>query len=311
MQTLSTALLLLLAAVTAAAGQQLRWIPFYWEGATLAGRRFAKAAIMVPVRLDNLPQRFKMQLDLGAVTTVLYGNSLAPYLAAYPTLRAKLDSTRTFYIQSQKNSKLAGIDLQLGDVSFGPRDIGLFRGFGDSLTAAALRTTAPMHVGTIAPDLFQHRVLIIDYPHRRLAVADQVPAAYAKAVFQPFQLKDGRLKIPLRIAGQSQALLFDTGSSLFALLTTQARAMALAPGPVQDSVRTSTWGERYYVYGRRPQAPIYLGSKQLPPALVYADRRHQFDQLYQQEGVWGITGNAFFLGNVVIIDYQQQRFGVL
>lgn len=309
MRKLLTGLLVL--AATAAWGQQVRWIPFHWEGATLAGRRFDKVAITVPVTLDNLPHRFKLQLDLGATTTVLYGNTLAPYLAAYPALQAKFDATRTFTIQSQKNGKLVGVRLKLGSVSFGRRDIGLFKQYGDSLTAATLRDTAEVHAGSIAPDLFQHRVLIIDYPHQRLAVVDKVPAAYAQAAFQPFQLKDGRLRIPLRIGSTPQELLFDTGASLFALLTTQQRAEALAPGAVQDSVLTSSWGEHYYVYGHAPTAPIYFGARQLPPALVYADRLHKFDRLYQEEGVWGITGNAYFLRNVVIIDYQHQRFGVL
>lgn len=309
MRKLLTVLLLLAAA--SAVGQPIRWIPFRWEGSTLDGRRFDKLAITVPVTLDNLPHRFKLQLDLGALNTVLYGNTLAPYLAAYPALKAKFDPTHTFTIQSQQNGMLVGVNLKLGNVSFGRRDIGLFKGYGDSLTAATLRDTAEVYAGSIAPDLFQHQVLILDYAHQRLAVADKVPAAYAKAAFQPFQMRNGRLKIPLRIGGVPQQLLFDTGASLFALLTTQQRAAALAPGAVQDSIRTSTWGEHYYVYGRAPKTPIYFGTKQLPPALVYADQLHKFDKLYQEEDVWGITGNAYFLRNVVLIDYQHQRFGVL
>ena len=254
---------LLLFTTTAAFGQALPWIPFHWEGATLAGRRFDKVAITVPVTLAELPQQFKMQLDLGAINTMVYGKTLAPYLARYPALAARLDTTRVFYAQNQKNPELVGVRLKLGKVDFGPRDLGYFRNFGDSLTAKTLATKAAVHVGTLAPDLFQHRVLIIDYPHQRLCVVDKVPAAYARAAFQPFKLKDGRIKIPLRINGQLEDLLFDTGSSLFALLTTRPRAEAVAAGPVADSVQTTSWGERYYVYGRRPKEAIYFGDKQL------------------------------------------------
>lgn len=295
---------------SSAFGQQLPWIPFNWEGGTLAGRRFDKVAITVPVTLDNLPHKFKMQLDLGAKTTHVYGNPIAPYLAKYPALNTKLDTTRTFYIEGQKNPKLVGVKLKLGAIDFGLRDLGSFRNFGDKLTAKTLTDKTEVHVGTIAPDLFQNRVLIIDYPHQRLCVVDKVPAAYAKASFQPFKLKDGRIKIPLRINGQPEDLLFDTGSSLFALLTTQQRAAALAPGAVQDSIKTSSWGKYYYVYGRRPTGAIYFGTKQLPEALVFADNIHKFDKLYEEEGVWGITGNAYFLHNTVIIDYQNHVFGV-
>jgi hypothetical protein len=301
---------LFLAITTTAFGQQLPWIPFNWEGGTLAGRHFDKVAITVPISLDNLPHKFKMQLDLGAVTTQVYGNAIAPYLEKYPALQAKFDSSRHFYIQNQKNGKLVGVNLHLGKVDFGVRDLGYFKNFGDKLTAKTLADKREVHVGTLAPDLFQNQVLIIDYPHHRLCVTDKVPAAYAGASFQPFKLKDGRIKIPLRINGQSEDLLFDTGSSLFALLTTRQQAVAITTGTVQDSIKTSSWGEYYYVYGRRPQGPIYFGKTQLPSALVYADNLYKFDKLYAEEHVWGITGNAYFLHNTVIIDYKNHVFGV-
>ncbi|RZK21892.1 MAG: hypothetical protein EOO56_10465 [Hymenobacter sp.] len=301
---------LFLALTTTAFGQQLPWIPFNWEGGTLAGRHFDKVAITVPVTLDNLPHKFKMQLDLGAVTTQVYGNAIAPYLEKYPALQAKLDSARHFCIQNQNNGKLAGVNLHLGKVDFGVRDLGYFKNFGHKLTAKTLADKGEVHVGTLAPDLFQNRVLLIDYPHHRLCVLDNVPAAYAGASFQPFKLKDGRIKIPLRINGQSEDLLFDTGSSLFALLTTRQQAVAMTTGAVQDSIKTSSWGEHYYVYGRRPRGAIYFGKTQLPSALVYADNLHKFDKLYTEENVWGITGNAYFLHNTVIIDYKNRVFGV-
>lgn len=301
---------LLLAGATAAYGQSLSWVPFNWESGTLAGRHFDKMAIMVPVTLDNSPHKLQMQLDLGAVTTIVYGKSLVPYLASQPALQAKLDSTRAFYIEGQKNGMLVGVNLRLGKVDFGPRDLGFFKNFGDSPTAKNLATKDAVNVGTIAPDLFQNRVLIIDYPHQRLCVTDKVPARYAGAAFQPFKLRKGRIKIPLQLAGKTEDLLFDTGSSLFALLTTRQRALATSAGPVRDSIMTSSWGERYYVYGRQAKGAVYFGKKQLANTLIYADNRQKFDEFYAQESIWGITGNAYFLRNTVIIDYQNHVFGV-
>ncbi|MGI4875620.1 MAG: hypothetical protein ACRYFX_31070 [Janthinobacterium lividum] len=295
---------------TSAFGQQLPWVPFHWEGGTLAGRHFDKLGITVPVTLDELPHQFKMQLDLGAVNTMVYGNAMQPYLKKYPALQARLDTTRTFRIQNQKNPELVGVNLKVGKVDFGPRDLGFYRNFGDSLTAKTLADKAEVHVGTLAPDLFQNRVLIIDYPHQRLCVTDNVPAAYVKAAFQPFKLKDGRIKIPLRINGQPEDLLFDTGSSLFALLTTRQQAEAITAGGVQDSIKISSWGKYHYVYGRRPKGSIYFGDKQLASALVFADNVHKFDKFYAEEHIWGITGNAYFLTNTVIIDYKNHVFGV-
>lgn len=295
----------------AACGQRLHWLPFNWEADILGGRRFDKVAITVPVTIDSLPHKFNMQLDLGAVTTVVYGNSIAPYLEKYPALKAKMDTTRTFRIQSQKNAKLAGVRLALGGVPFGAHDVGYFKNYGDKLTAAALARRGEVHIGTIAPDLFQDKVLIIDYPRKRLCVSDNVPAKFAKAAFQPFKLKDGRIKIPLRIGEVSQDLLFDTGSSLFALSTTGPRALAVTTGPVQDSLRISSWGEYYYVYGRRVKDPVAFGSKRLPATLAFYDKKDRYAKFFEQENIWGITGNAYFLNSTVIIDYKNHLFGVL
>ena len=301
---------LLFAVTTAAFGQQLPWIPFTWESGTLGGRHFDKVAMMVPVALDNLPHKMQMQLDLGAVTTIVYGKSLAPYLANQPALHAKLDSTRTFNIEGQKNSMLVGVDLRLGKVDFGPRDLGFFKNFGDSPTTKTRAAKGAVNVGTIAPDLFQNQVLIIDYPHKRLCVTDKVPTRYAGAAFQPFKLRKGRIKIPLQINGKTEDLLFDTGSSLFALLTTRQRALAATTGAIEDSVKTSTWGKHYYVYGRRPNSDIYFGKQLLTSTLIFADNLQKFDEFYAQENIWGITGNAYFLHNTVIIDYKNHVFGV-
>ena len=110
---------------------------------------------MVPVTLNNLPCRFLMQLDLGAVTTGVHGNPIQPYLEKHPALKAKLDTTRTFWMQAQKNAMLTHVVLKLGPVSFGPRDVGTFKNFGDLLTAATLADVHPVHIGTVAPDLFR------------------------------------------------------------------------------------------------------------------------------------------------------------
>jgi hypothetical protein len=295
----------------AVCGQALRWLPFNWETATLSGRHFDKVAITVPVTIDNLPHKFNMQLDLGAVTTVVYGNTIAPYLEKYPALKAKIDTTRTFRIQSQKNVKLAGVALALGGVQFGLHDVGYFKNYGDSLTATALARQEEVHVGTIAPDLFLGKVLIIDYPRKRLCVSDKVPAQFARAAFQPFKLKDGRIKIPLRINSKSQDLLFDTGASLFALSTTEAQALAATTGPVQDSLKISSWGEYYYVYGRQLKGSVAFGSKRLPTTLAFYDKKNRYTKFFEEESIWGMTGNAYFLNNTVIIDYKNHVFGVL
>jgi hypothetical protein len=294
----------------AASAQKLNWIPFNWQGDSVAGRFFDKLAITIPVTLDSLPHKFNMQLDLGATTTVIYGNSIAPYLDKYNDLKSKTDTTLTFWIQSQKNFKFKNVALKLGSVSFGNIDIGLFKNFGDSISTDSANTISEKHIGTIAPDIFQNKVLIIDYPNKRICVTDQLPKQFAAANFQPYKIKNGRIKIPFTINNKQEDLLFDTGSSLFSLMTTEQRAKQIAGEKITDSIKISSWGEFYMVYGKQVNSVIKFGGKQLNPATVFYDKLSNSDTFYEEEKIWGITGNAYFLNNIVIIDYSTKRFGI-
>lgn len=291
-------------------GQKLQWIPFNWVGDSVSGKYFDKLAITIPVTLDNLPHKFNMQLDLGATTTVIYGNSFKPYLDNYRELKNKIDTTLKFRIQSQTNYKFKNITLKLGDVNFGERNIGHFKDFGDDIPKDSINTKIEKHIGTIAPDLFENKILIIDYPNKRICVTTELPKQFSKAQFRDYKIKQGRIKIPITINGKDEDVMFDTGSSLFALITTTEKANEISSKPITDSLKISSWGEYYMVYGQTIKSKIMFGQKQLNKAVVYFDNRQNNSNFYKEEEIWGITGNAYFLNNVVIIDYKNKRFGV-
>lgn len=291
-------------------GQKLEWIPFNWEGAEISGKYFDKLAITIPVTVDKLPHKFNLQLDLGAITTVFYENSINSYLEKYSDLKNKIDTTLTFRMQSQTHFKLKNVELKLGKVNIGKINIGIFKNFGAEIPKDSINTKSEKHIGTIAPDIFQDKILIIDYPNKRICITKWLPKQFSKANFQPFILKDGRIKIPLNINDQEENLLFDTGTSLFALMTTEERANRISANKIVDSLKTSSWGVSYMVYGHNVNSKIKFGKKQLSPATVFYDKLNKHDKFYDDEKIWGITGNAYFLNNIVIIDYKNQRFGV-
>ncbi len=291
-------------------GQKMEWIPFNWEGASVSGKYFDKLAITIPVSVDELPHKFNLQLDLGAINTVFYGNSINPYLEKYQELKSKIDTTLTFRIQSQTNFKLKGVELKLGNVNLGKINIGIFKNFGTKIPKDSVNTKSEKHIGTIAPDLFQNKILIIDYAKRRICITEKLPKKYSNANFIPYKIKNGRIKIPLNIDGKSEDLLFDTGSSLFSLITTEERANKITEDKVVDSLKISSWGNYYMVYGKKEKTKVKFGSKSLNQTIVYYDKQKGNEKFYKEEEIWGVTGNAYFLNNIVIIDYKKKLFGV-
>ena len=291
-------------------GQKLDWIPFNWVGNSISGKYFDKLVMTIPVSVDDLPHKFNMQFDLGAINTMFYGNSIKPYLEKYSNLKSKTDTTLTFRAQSQTHFMLKDVSLKLGNVSFGKRNIGNFRNFGDEIPKDSLMTKSEKHIGTIAPDLFQNKVLIIDYKNKRICVTANVPKQFAKGSFQKYKMKEGRIKIPLTIDGKIEDLMFDTGSSVFALITSKENALKISEPNISDSFKISSWGEYYLVYGKKTKVNIKFGTTTLKPTLVYYDEQKNSSQFYTDEKIWGITGNLYFLDRIVIIDYKNQLFGI-
>lgn len=216
-------------------GQKLNWIPFEWVSDSISGKYFDKLAINIPVSIDGLPHKFNMQFDLGAVTTVIYGNSIAKYLDKYSGFNNKIDSTKSFIINGKKNPMFKNVGLSLGNVSFGERNIGYFKDYGEPIPIDSIYTSSEKHIGTIAPDLFKDKYLIIDYPNKRICVTKNLPRKLSKVDFQACSITSGRVTIPLTINGKVENLMFDSGSSMFSLITSEENANQISVNNIIDS----------------------------------------------------------------------------
>ena len=290
--------------------QKLNWIPFEWVSDSVSGKYFDKLAINIPVSIDGLPHKFNMQFDLGAVTTVIYGNSIAKYLDKYSWFNNKIDSTKSFIINGQKNSMFKNVGLSLGNVSFGERNIGYFKDYGEPIPTDSIYTSTEKNIGTIAPDLFKDKYLIIDYPNKRICVTKNLPRKLAKVDFQACSITSGRVTIPLTINGKVENLMFDSGSSMFSLITSEENANQISLNTIVDSLSANSWGDNITAYGKKITSEVKFGKTILKPSNVYYVKNEMIAEFFKQQNIWGITGNAYFLNKIVIIDYKNSRFGI-
>lgn len=210
--------------------QSLEWIPFHWEGDTISGKYIEKAYIYVPVKVEDLPHNFTMQLDLGTYKTLFYGNTIQPYLDEYTSFADKYE------IPMFKN-----ITLQTGSVLFKDVNIGYYNGFGEEIPKDSIHSKMPKHIGVIASDIFRNKILVIDYPSCRFAVSDSLPFEYKDLPAEKFDMEKGIIKLPFRINGKESKLIFDTGSSPFQLVTTKGRAQEIADPLIIDSLSGPLW----------------------------------------------------------------------
>jgi hypothetical protein len=291
--------------------QDIDWIHFMWQNGNISGKHFDKVAIFIPVAIDNMHHKFVMQFDLGADHTVIYENPVKPYFHRKDNLESKRDTSLSFFWNNTKNYTFRNVGLKLDKVSFGNRNIGCLKDYGQKRRRVSLLAFFAKMAGTIGTDIFQDKILIIDYPNKRICAVNELPGNYSAASFIPFKIKYGHIILTFTIGGKEEDVLFDTGSSIFELATTEKNALPISDNEVIDSIEAPSWGKTIKMYGRKTNAEIKLGQKTLIPATVYYDTINKTGKMDEALNTWGITGNSYFLNNVVIIDWKNKRFGVL
>jgi hypothetical protein len=288
--------------------QKLKWIPFYWNSYQTKTRYFDKSAIMVDIKIDNLPYNFKMQFDLGADVTMIYKKTFANFKKESLKYKSRIDSVLN---NGEKTPVYKNINLNTGSATFKNIDLYINENMGYSFNIDSIDLKKSISIGTIGADLFKGKFLIIDYPNSRIAVTDKLPKELSSLDFiKTKKLNDSRFFVPLLIDGKIQDLLFDTGTAMFPLVTSEKNAITISDTAIKDSLEISSWGKYYYTYGNQITKSIKMGNTDLPTGLVYYDKITKFDAWFENNNFWGIVGNAFFINNIVVIDYKNYRIAI-
>ena len=306
-------LILTFCSVSLFAQKQHDWIHFEWHGDSIFGKYYPKVAISIPLKIEQLPYNFCGQLDLGAIRTMIYENSFRHFAAQYPWVIQKLDTPSIPYVNGQKCYFLKGLLLQLDQHSFGKRNIVFVPQFGDEIPKDSINTTSQKLIGTIAPDLFQGKILVIDFPQKRLRLFDQLPKQYSNATFTNALIRNGRVKFPITIRDSTVYVMFDTGNCLGDLLLDKEiiKKFTLPNEEAMEYLNGKSWGQSITIYSKKVVGNIMFNNRKLPvDKLLFTDqdRDVQFDK---EEKIIGLIGPVLFSNNIVIIDYRKNRFGIL
>lgn len=282
---------------------------FYWAGAVINGQHFDKAAMFVPVNINGLHQGAFAQFDLGASHSLLYQKNLAGIRAfrklVLDTLPdGKTDDGKTLFV-------IRGAALSLGKIPLGTRDILGFFDYGAQIRPSKKQPVDKKSIGTIGSDVVQQKVLVIDFPKETLCIADSLPPAFATGFgLTDCRLVNNRIVIPVDINGQTRHFLYDTGASLFPMVTTSTIWQAMAGEAVTDTLNIANFGNAVTLCGAMSALPVQIAGRPFGQFTVYHERDDYFDTVFKQIGCDGIIGNAFFLDKKICIDYHNQRFGI-
>ncbi len=282
------------------------WHPFVWEGETLGERYFPHAAMYVEgvlPALDNLAGWY--QFDLGAPRSMLYGQVFTP--EQQTRIETHILPGRRATINGQPYP-LLDLSLQVGPWTL---DSGLvwFSDFGDPEPSPEGR----INIGTVGVDFVGRAVLALDYPRQRLSRLAAVPPNWEEqAYWIPLSVTEqGLILIQVRVDDQPTWLGFDTGSSIFHLLTDDEHWKRWTDGVVEETLPIHAWGKILTVYGAPPRVSLSLGDHSLDVPLVYYRSDSGWSEFLQRFDVGGLMGNAPFLDAMIVLDFPGERLGVI
>lgn len=263
------------------AGSLLEGLPgtaFGWAEAPGFSER---GAIIVPISLGGAA--YKYQLDTGTYMTVIYGSEAARRFGWRP---------------GQKMVHVPGIGM--GGTTLPAADVQVATNFQNGGTA-----------GTIGLDVLIGRVLILDFPARRIYVlqrADLPAAVRGRTSWAPAEIRRGKFLVHARLNGADcNGLFLDTGSSAFPLMVDAGHWKTLTRPtygePPAKEVSVNSWGKQVKFVGQPALGAIEIASLRVDHPLIFHGPEDPLGLQKQSQAISGLLGNALFWDDILVLDF--------
>ena len=120
-----------------------------------SGNRYLeKGAMLVPFSIVGIPHQFKSQLDLGSPWTMVYGNSIQPYLDQYKNILHAPDTAGSdILFNTTKKAFFPNVKVRLKDYSAAVPKLVFHDNYGNKFPADSVNTPTVKQIGTIGADI--------------------------------------------------------------------------------------------------------------------------------------------------------------
>ncbi|AUC13860.1 hypothetical protein BTO06_01250 [Tenacibaculum sp. SZ-18] len=164
-------------------------------------------------------------------------------------------------------------------------------------------------IGTIGSDILQNQILEIDLKKQKLTVLSE----YDLQEYRIYKMKlsRGRPVITITIDKKDYSFLYDTGSSLFDLWTTQKLWLEWkSESFVADEFPISSWGKINKSYRSLLKKTNTNNDLMNQMKYIWYNANDNFEKTFEDAGVSGIIGNRPFLDKVLLLDFKSKRIGI-
>ncbi len=270
-----------------------------WSSDFLGEEKIEKIAFFVPVQIKGLNGNLFMQFDSGTQTTLFYGKTLNK-------ISDPDHPIKTFYNEDSLRYFKNPV-IQINDNHFQAEKIRIASSLGEEKIDSSFTV-----VGTIGFDAFVNRTLILDFKNDRLAITNKEidNLGYELSYLKDASVDKFPLLIPTKIGKKNTRLFYDTGSSMFSLITSNKRLKNINESKTDSLCCITNWGRQLPVYKKNLEEDIQIGDYKYSNQSIYGCEVLDVVNYIPSWYLFGMTGNRLFNNKIVVIDTKNNSFGI-
>lgn len=279
-------------------------IDFRWAGGPIGDHVEAHYAIVIPVKIKGLSNKFYFQFDTGSPTTFLYEKPLR----SLQNLGVDMQE-----VQKADKAYIQQLDFDLGGSQIEAEMIEIMENYGTPFKSHD--STNAIKLGTLGADFMDGRITLIDFKNKYLEFYTERPA-WMKSLtgFKPFDFAGRRFMLPAIINEVSLELFYDSGASAFGLITSKNRYQDYTDeNEPEIQYEGNRFGESLNIHHKRTDARLEIGNANLPLTRIsYIDMYADFQRFmtpFTRIGGW--MGNLPFTEKTLILDTKKEEFIVI
>lgn len=271
-----------------------------WKSGSLGDTKIDKIAFFVPVKIEGLDGNLFMQFDTGTSKTVIYGKTL-------DAISNSKSSTITYYnndsIRYFKNPRITiGSAKMIGD------KIKVLSKMGKNTQI----DSSFIVIGTIGFDAVVGRTLILDFKNNQFGLTRKSSDSldYSLDYVDEASVDRFPFLVPVKIGNVKTKLFYDTGSSMFPILTSNKKLQNINKNNVDTLCCVSNWGRKLPVFRKEMNMPIVFGNSTVESKYIYSAELLDNMDYSPNWFLFGMTGNKIFNDKIIVIDTKNNRFGI-
>lgn len=274
----------------------------YWRSDSLGKTLVEKTAFFLKVKINEIDGNFYMQFDTGTPKTIFYGNTLSKVL--------KTNSETQIMFARDSTQFVKNVKIKIGKTIFSANSIQVKPNFGSKEIDTNFNV-----IGTIGFDALIDRTLVLNFKSDKIAITQKpieglgFPITYTKNA----SVDQFPLLIPAKIGEKKIRFFFDTGSSMFPILTSVEKLKEMKSESSIDTLCcVRNWNNLLPVYRRKINSKIDFNGVVSENDYVYGINMSMMNILnYLPESfMFGMTGNKLFDNRIIIVDNKNNKFGI-